>query len=502
MAAFKSIALIPAAGMGKRMGASINKQYLQLGGLPIVARTISLFEQSPLIDAIYLVIPADEIPYCREHVVDACGFKKVVAIVPGGKERQNSVMNGLNAMRASVADDDVILIHDGVRPLVTEAMLSESIAVARSRDGALVAVPVKDTIKTVSNGIVADTPARENLWQAQTPQSFRFGIIHAAHLSAEADGFIGTDDASLIERKGKEVCIVQGDYRNIKITTPEDIILAEAFLALIGKNQLEQEREYFALMLSHDMKNPMTAVIGSIDIIREGRLGPVNEEQVEYLQSAIDSCSEVVAMIDNLLDIRRFETGTMKLAIAPCNIGEIIQKVAEQFTPTAKHDGITLSLNLDSSPPDIGVDRRAFVRVMGNLLSNSLKFTHEEGEIIISCHCIENSGQQRLRIPPCVSVPKRFSEIPCLVRITVRDTGSGIPQEDLERIFDRYTQSKGGSGRERGGTGLGLSFCKWAVESFDGVIWAESEDEQGSEIIILLPCLPGEEGSGKIIEAE
>ncbi|MBI5484073.1 MAG: 2-C-methyl-D-erythritol 4-phosphate cytidylyltransferase [Deltaproteobacteria bacterium] len=235
MAAYKSIALIPAAGMGKRMGASINKQYLLLDGLPIVARTISVFEKSPLIDAIYLVIPADEIPYCREHVVEACGFKKVVAIVPGGKERQNSVMNGLNAMRAVVADNDVILIHDGVRPLVTEAMLCESIEVASRRDGALVAVPVKDTIKSVRDGVVQDTPLRENLWQAQTPQAFRFGLIHAAHLAAEADGFTGTDDASLIERRGGEVCIVRGDYRNIKITTPEDLVLAEAFLTGINR---------------------------------------------------------------------------------------------------------------------------------------------------------------------------------------------------------------------------------------------------------------------------
>ncbi len=235
MAAYKSIALIPAAGMGKRMGASINKQYLLLDGLPIVARTISVFEKSRLIDAIYLVIPADEIPYCREHVVEACGFKKVVAIVPGGKERQNSVMNGLNAMREAVADNDVILIHDGVRPLVTEAMLRESIEVASRRDGALVAVPVKDTIKSVRDGIVQGTPLRENLWQAQTPQTFRFGLIHAAHLAAEAEGFIGTDDASLIERRGGEVCIVRGDYRNIKITTPEDLVLAEAFLTGINR---------------------------------------------------------------------------------------------------------------------------------------------------------------------------------------------------------------------------------------------------------------------------
>lgn len=235
MVAYKSIALIPAAGMGKRMGASINKQYLLLDGLPIVARTISVFEKSPLIDAIYLVIPADEIPYCREHVVAACGFKKVVAIVPGGKERQNSVMNGLNAMRDGVGDNDVILIHDGVRPLVTEAMLRESIEVACRRDGALVAVPVKDTIKSVRDGIVQSTPVRENLWQAQTPQAFRFGLIHAAHLAAEAEDFIGTDDASLIERRGGEVCIVRGDYRNIKITTPEDLVLAEAFLTGIHR---------------------------------------------------------------------------------------------------------------------------------------------------------------------------------------------------------------------------------------------------------------------------
>lgn len=234
---FKSIALILAAGMGKRMGASVNKQYLLLNGLPIVARTISVFERSSLIDSIYLVIPAEEIPYCREHVVEACGFKKVVAIIPGGKERQNSVMNGLNAIREQADDNDVVLIHDGVRPLVTEAVLSESIAVARISDGALVAVPAKDTIKVVTDGIVVGTPLRDTLWQAQTPQSFRFGIIHAAHLAAEADGFTGTDDASLIERSGGKISVVRGDYRNIKITTPEDLILAEAFLAGIEKEQ-------------------------------------------------------------------------------------------------------------------------------------------------------------------------------------------------------------------------------------------------------------------------
>lgn len=231
MTTFRSIALIPAAGMGKRMGASINKQYLQLDGMPIVARTISVFEKSPLIDAIYLVIPAEEISYCREHVVDAYKFNKVAAIIPGGTERQNSVMNGLQALREYVSDDDVIVIHDGVRPLVSERMLRESIATAALHDGALVAVPVKDTIKTVANAIVTGTPNRNILWQAQTPQSFRFSKIFAAHQAAEADCFIGTDDASLIERIGGQVHIVSGTYCNIKITTPEDLLLAEAFLA-------------------------------------------------------------------------------------------------------------------------------------------------------------------------------------------------------------------------------------------------------------------------------
>lgn len=235
MTAFKSFALIPAAGMGKRMGASINKQYLQLNGMPIVARTISIFEQSPLIDAIYLVIPADEIPYCQKHVVEAFGFRKIAAIVPGGRERQNSVMNALKAMREQVSDDNIVLIHDGVRPLITENVLHESIKTAILHDGGVVAVPVKDTIKSVRNGIVYDTPQRESLWQAQTPQSFRFGKIFTAHLSAEADGFCGTDDASLVERTGGEVHIIRGDYRNIKITTPEDLILAEAFLSVMGK---------------------------------------------------------------------------------------------------------------------------------------------------------------------------------------------------------------------------------------------------------------------------
>jgi 2-C-methyl-D-erythritol 4-phosphate cytidylyltransferase len=238
MITYKSIALIPAAGMGKRMGASVNKQYLQLDGMPIVARTVSVFEQSPLIDAIYLVIPAEEIPYCREHIVEAYKFCKVAAIIPGGKERQYSVMNGLRGMERHASDDDVVLIHDGVRPLISEEMLRESIAGAISHDGAVVAVPAKDTIKVAGDGIVTGTPDRDTLWQAQTPQAFRYGVIYAAHQAAETDHYLGTDDSSLVERAGGRVRIVPGDYHNIKITTPEDLILAEAFLASARKTRM------------------------------------------------------------------------------------------------------------------------------------------------------------------------------------------------------------------------------------------------------------------------
>jgi len=239
----KIYALIPAAGMGKRMGASINKQYLRLDDRPILAHTLAVFEQFPDIDGICLVIPADEISYCHEEVLKPYGFKKVIGVVPGGKERQNSVMNGLEALKHFATPDDVILIHDGVRPFVSSRMLRESISVARACDGALLAVPAKDTIKVAHNNIVVNTPERGTLWQAQTPQTFQFDIIYQAHKLADEAGFAGTDDASLVERLGGRIRIVTGDYRNIKITTPEDIVLAEALLSFLKEKCLHDPEE-------------------------------------------------------------------------------------------------------------------------------------------------------------------------------------------------------------------------------------------------------------------
>jgi 2-C-methyl-D-erythritol 4-phosphate cytidylyltransferase len=225
----KVIALVPAAGMGKRMGAEINKQYLLLSGKPILAHTLQVFEDAPFVDDVYVIVPEAEIPYCREHVVERYGLAKVRRIVAGGAERQNSVMNGLLAVTGA-GDEDVVLIHDGVRPFVPLQVVEHAVKTARVHDGALVAVPVKDTVKVVTDGVVTATPPREELWLAQTPQAFRFAVILAAHEIAEAERYLGTDDAALVEWLGKDVHIVMGDYRNIKITTPEDLVLAEAFL--------------------------------------------------------------------------------------------------------------------------------------------------------------------------------------------------------------------------------------------------------------------------------
>lgn len=223
----KVTALIPAAGSGSRMGSSVSKQYLSLGDRPILAHTLAPFQSHPAVERIVLVAPSHEIDFCREAVVDPYAFDKVRAILPGGAERQDSVRLGL--LGCGAEDDDIILIHDGVRPFFPSALIDSVIETAIGTGACIVAVPVKDTIKRVENGVVTDTPERSRLWQAQTPQAFRYALIREAHLRAERDRFRGTDDASLVERLGHPVAVLEGSYRNIKVTTPEDMVLANAF---------------------------------------------------------------------------------------------------------------------------------------------------------------------------------------------------------------------------------------------------------------------------------
>ena len=224
--------LIPAAGTGRRMRGSISKQYLELAGKPILAHTLSLFENHPLIENIYLLVPPDDISYCQQQIIDRYGFSKVRRIVAGGTERQDSVRNGLDALAEDglTQPQQPILIHDGARPLFDCQRLSTLIEIVCQTGACIIGVPVKDTIKDVENNKITGSPDRSRLWQAQTPQGFHYQLIREAFDRAADDNFTATDDASLVERLGHPVQILEGDYRNIKVTTPEDILIAAALL--------------------------------------------------------------------------------------------------------------------------------------------------------------------------------------------------------------------------------------------------------------------------------
>jgi len=227
------VVLIPAAGMGRRMGSSVNKQYLMLRGRPVLAHTLSVFQSHPRVSRIIVVSPKDEIAYCRARILAPYGFDKVSHLVPGGTERQDSVRNGL--FEGELAAQDLVLIHDGARPLLHPRYIDALARRAGDSGACVLAVRAKDTIIEVEQDLLRATPERSRLWQVQTPQAFRAELILEAHRRAFAEGFSGTDDASLVRRLGSDVGVLEGDYRNIKITTPEDLALAVALLEL-GQN--------------------------------------------------------------------------------------------------------------------------------------------------------------------------------------------------------------------------------------------------------------------------
>lgn len=216
--------VIPAAGQGKRMKAGKNKLFIELSGIPIIVYTLRVFEEDPDCRGIILSINPAEKDYFNQ-LIAAYGLKKVKKLVMGGKERQQSVYNGLQH-----ADEDIVLVHDGARPFINLGQISELTTAASLHGGAVIAVPVKDTIKKAANKKVLETVERSSLWAVQTPQAFRVSILKRAYEQAEAEGFLGTDDASLLERINEQVVIIEGNYDNIKITTQEDLYFAEAIL--------------------------------------------------------------------------------------------------------------------------------------------------------------------------------------------------------------------------------------------------------------------------------
>jgi 2-C-methyl-D-erythritol 4-phosphate cytidylyltransferase len=223
-------AIIVAAGKGERAGGGQAKQFREVSGAPIIIHTLSRFEQCASVGEVVLVAPADA---CGEALAlaAASGMRKVSAAVAGGETRAESVWNGLRAVggRGAVADD-IIAVHDGVRPFVTPEEIDRVVREAEASGAAILAAPVVDTIKEVERGRVTGTPERRKLWRAQTPQCFRFGLLRRAYEQALASGLDATDDSALVERLGVPVSVVEGGARNVKITTPQDFALAEVLV--------------------------------------------------------------------------------------------------------------------------------------------------------------------------------------------------------------------------------------------------------------------------------
>ena len=230
----KSVAIILAAGQGKRMQSNEKKQYMTLRGKQILTYSLEVFEKS-FVDQIVIVVNKGEEEYVMQNIVLPGGFTKVSAIVPGGKERYHSVAAGLEVAHMLPEGEELAFcfIHDSARPFVTEEILERALDDVRKYNACVVGMPVKDTIKIMDvDGFVESTPNRDYTWAVQTPQGFRRDILFRAYQKAGEDGFLGTDDASLVERLGVPVRVVKSDYRNIKVTTPEDLVIAEALMPM------------------------------------------------------------------------------------------------------------------------------------------------------------------------------------------------------------------------------------------------------------------------------
>lgn len=225
--------LLPAAGSGKRMGASQNKLFLELRNTPILIHTLRVFEKDSNCEQIVLAVKREEKEYIGQLLNEYC-ITKVGAIVEGGDERQQSVYAALKA----VTSKGMILVHDAARPFIHQEVIQHLVETANSTGAAVAAVRAKDTMKKAENGIIQETVNRESLWIIQTPQAFRYDLLEKAERLAEAENFLGTDEAMLVERLGEPVHIVESTYDNVKMTTKEDLLYGEAIV-----NKREQEEQ-------------------------------------------------------------------------------------------------------------------------------------------------------------------------------------------------------------------------------------------------------------------
>ncbi|MFH1137024.1 MAG: 2-C-methyl-D-erythritol 4-phosphate cytidylyltransferase [Pseudomonadota bacterium] len=227
-------AIIPAGGAGQRFGPCQPKQFVELAGWPVLAHTLARFDQISAVDQVVIAIPPHLLEQTRSRILEPFGFGDKHILVAGGATRQESVYLGFMALGDDV---DLVVVHDAVRPLVKASVIEDVIEKAREKGAAIAAVPVRDTLKRVEHGVIQGTLDRSLVWQAQTPQAFRRDILAEALAAAKRDGFQGTDEAALVERLGYPVYVVQGAPDNLKITMPEDLVLAEALIDYTPKER-------------------------------------------------------------------------------------------------------------------------------------------------------------------------------------------------------------------------------------------------------------------------
>lgn len=219
--------IIPSAGAGKRMGANQNKLFLTINDEAIIAHTVRVFVDDDLCEKIILPInPIEKETFIEKFNASSISLEKI-QFIEGGSERQYSVRNGLVAVSKGT---EIVLVHDGARPFITKNQVGELVCAAKIHGGTVLAARVKDTIKKAKDNFVEETVERESLWSIQTPQAFRVEVLQKAHKLAEEENYLGTDESSLVERIGYQVYISEGNYENIKLTTQEDIIFAEAII--------------------------------------------------------------------------------------------------------------------------------------------------------------------------------------------------------------------------------------------------------------------------------
>jgi len=230
----RTLAIVLAGGAGKRMGSSTSKQFLLLDNKPILVHTLQIFQECRPVDGIYLVVNHRDLPLIQEEILETYHFSKIMKLVIGGRLRQDSVRNGLEAIDEPC---DIVIVHDAARPFVSPAYVEKSIFLMEMFDAIIPAIPVRDTIKVISKeGFVLKTLERDALWHIQTPQTFKYDLIAKAYREGMAKKLCAYDDSTFIEHLGKKVKVVEGSPYNIKITTPEDLLIARGILAQLKGN--------------------------------------------------------------------------------------------------------------------------------------------------------------------------------------------------------------------------------------------------------------------------